>query len=66
VNRSLTIKTGQTHVQHYTRPLLQLVEQGDIVPSFVITHRLPLDDRPDAYRMFRDKEDECIKVGLTP
>jgi threonine dehydrogenase-like Zn-dependent dehydrogenase len=66
MNRSLTIRTGQTHVQRYLRPLLARIENGDIDPSFIITHRLQLEQAPSAYRMFRDKQDECIKVVLTP
>jgi len=66
VNRALTIKSGQTHVQRYLRPLLQLIEEGRIDPSFVVTHRLPLEDAPAAFRMFRDKQHECIKVVLKP
>ena len=66
MNRSLTIKTGQTHVQRYMRPLLERVEKGEIDPSFVITHRLPLDEAPNGYKMFRDKEDDCLKVVLKP
>ena len=66
MNRSLTLKTGQTHVQRYLRPLLAKIEKGEIDPSFVVTHRLKLDDAPLAYRMFRDKQDNCIKVVLRP
>lgn len=66
MNRSLTIKTGQTHVQHYMRPLLERVEKGEIDPSFVITHRMRLEDAPTGYDMFLNKEDECIKVVLKP
>jgi threonine dehydrogenase-like Zn-dependent dehydrogenase len=66
MNRSLTVKTGQTHVQRYLRPLLERIEKGEIDPSFVVTHRLPLAEAPNAYRMFRDKQDECIKVVLKP
>ena len=66
MNRSLTMKTGQTHVQRYMKPLLERVQKGEIDPSFVITHRLKLDDAPEGYKMFRDKEDECIKVVLKP
>jgi threonine dehydrogenase-like Zn-dependent dehydrogenase len=64
--KGLTFKMGQTHVMKYLRPLLQRIEHGEIDPSFVITHRLPLDDAPAAYRLFRDKQDECIKVVLKP
>ena len=66
MNRSLTVKTGQTHVQHYMRPLLERVQKGEIDPSFVVTHRLPLDDAPYAYQMFLNKQDECVKVVLQP
>jgi threonine dehydrogenase-like Zn-dependent dehydrogenase len=66
VNRALTIKSGQTHVQRYLRPLLNLIEEGRIDPSFVVSHRLALDDAPQGYAMFRDKQDECIKVVLKP
>ena len=66
MNRALTIRTGQAHVQRYMRPLLQLIENGDIDPSFVITHRMSLDDAPRAYEMFKHKKDNCIKVVLKP
>jgi len=66
MNRSLTIKTGQTHVQHYMRPLLERVQKGEIDPSFVITHRLPLQQAPQGYEVFRDKLDDCMKVVLKP
>ena len=66
MNRSLTMKTGQTHVQRYMKPLLERIQKGEIDPSFVITHSLTLDEAPGAYKMFRDKEDECIKVVLKP
>jgi threonine dehydrogenase-like Zn-dependent dehydrogenase len=66
VNRALTIKSGQTHVQRYLKPLLQLIEQGRIDPSFVVSHRLPLDEAPEAYKMFRDKQDDCTKIVLKP
>ncbi len=66
MNRSLTIRTGQCHVQRYLRPLLQRIEAGDIDPSFVITHRMSLDDAPDGFATFKHKQDECMKVVLTP
>jgi threonine dehydrogenase-like Zn-dependent dehydrogenase len=66
MNRSLTIKTGQAHVQRYMKPLLERVEKGEIDPSFVITHRLPLDEAPRGYDMFLNKEDDCLKVVLKP
>lgn len=64
--KGLTLKMGQTPVHNYLRPLLQKVEQGEIDPSFVITHSLKLDEAPQAYRKFRDKLDSCIKVVLKP
>jgi threonine dehydrogenase-like Zn-dependent dehydrogenase len=66
MNRSLTIKTGQCHVQRYLRPLLERVENGDIDPSFVVSHTLPLDEAPRGYEMFKNKEDDCVKVVLKP
>jgi threonine dehydrogenase-like Zn-dependent dehydrogenase len=65
-SKGLTFKMGQTHVQRYLRPLLERIEEGQIDPSFVITHRLPLNEAPQAYKTFRDKKDNCIKVVLTP
>jgi len=53
-------------VQRYVRLLLARIEKGEIDPSFIITHRMKLDEAPAAYRMFRDKQDDCIKVVLTP
>jgi threonine dehydrogenase-like Zn-dependent dehydrogenase len=64
MNRALTIRTGQAHVQRYMRPLLERVVKGEIDPSFVVTHRMPLTEAPAGYRMFRDKEDACIKIVL--
>jgi threonine dehydrogenase-like Zn-dependent dehydrogenase len=64
--KGLTLKMGQTHVHKYMRPLLDKIRRGDIDPSFVISHRFSLDDAPLAYRMFRDKEDQCIKVVMKP
>ena len=66
MQRALTIKTGQAHVHRYMGPLLQLIESGDIDPSFVVTHTMSLEDAPDAYDMFKNKEDDCIKVVLKP
>lgn len=65
MNRSLTIRSGQCHVQRYMKPLLERIENGEIDPSFVITHRLPLDQAPKGYDMFLNKEDNCEKVVLT-
>jgi threonine dehydrogenase-like Zn-dependent dehydrogenase len=66
MNRSLTIRTGQAHVQRYMKPLLERVEKGEIDPSFVVTHRLPLEQAPRGYDMFLNKEDDCVKVVLKP
>jgi threonine dehydrogenase-like Zn-dependent dehydrogenase len=65
MNRSITLKTGQCHVQRYTRPLLQRIENGEIDPSFVISHRVPLEQAPDAYETFKHKQDDCVKVVLS-
>jgi len=66
MNRSLTIKTGQTHVQRYMKPLLERIQRGEIDSTFVITHTLSLDDAPYGYDIFCNKQDECIKVVLKP
>jgi threonine dehydrogenase-like Zn-dependent dehydrogenase len=64
--KGLTIKMGQTHVHNYTRPLLDRIQRGEIDPSFLITHRVTLDDAPEMYQTFRDKQDDCIKVVMRP
>jgi threonine dehydrogenase-like Zn-dependent dehydrogenase len=66
MNKALTIKTGQTHVQHYMQPLLERVQRGEIDPGFVITHRMSLEDAPKAYDIFLNKRDQCVKVVLKP
>ncbi|MFI0169614.1 zinc-dependent alcohol dehydrogenase [Streptomyces sp. NPDC017095] len=66
MNRSLTLRTGQCHVQKYMKPLLGLIEQGSIDPTRVITHRLPLTEAPTGYDLFKNKKDRCEKVVLTP
>jgi threonine dehydrogenase-like Zn-dependent dehydrogenase len=66
VNKALTLKSGQTHVHRYLKPLLEHIQNGKIDPSFVITHRLNLDDAPNAYETFKHKKDNCIKVVLKP
>ncbi|MBA2303092.1 MAG: glutathione-dependent formaldehyde dehydrogenase [Acidobacteria bacterium] len=65
MNRSLTIKSGQCHVHRYMRPLLARIEKGEIDPTMVITHRMPLADAPKGYDIFLNKEDNCEKVVLT-
>jgi threonine dehydrogenase-like Zn-dependent dehydrogenase len=66
MNKALTFRMGQTHMMRYMQPLLERVQRGEIDPSFVITHRLSLEQAPDAYRIFRDKQQDCIKVVLDP
>ena len=66
MNRGLTIKSGQCHVQRYMRPLLERIQQGEIDPSFIITHRLPLSQAPRGYELFKHKRDDCLKVVLKP
>ena len=65
MERSLTLRTGQCHVQRYMRPLLDRIERGEIDPTFVITHRMTLDDAPRGYETFLKKEDDCMKVVLS-
>src|SRR5690606_11185374 len=65
-NKGLTLKMGQTHVQKYLPTLLERIEQGDIDPSFLITHRLNLEDAPHGYDTFKHKQDGCVKVVLQP
>lgn len=64
VNRALTLRSGQCHVHRYMRPLLERIERGEIDPSFVITHTLPLDRAPEGYDMFLNNRDDCEKVVL--
>lgn len=65
-NKGLTLRGGQTHVQRYMQPLYERIQRGEIDPSFVITHRMTLDEAPHGYKIFRDKHDHCIKVVLKP
>ncbi|MER6949408.1 zinc-dependent alcohol dehydrogenase [Nonomuraea sp. NPDC000554] len=66
MNRSLTLRTGQCHVQRYMKPLLERIRRGDIDPSFVISHRMPLREAPHGFELFKNRQDECNKVVLTP
>lgn len=66
MNKGLTMRTGQTHVNRWTDDLLRRIEQGEIDPSFVITHTVPLEQGPEMYQVFRDKRDSCVKVVLKP
>lgn len=66
MNKELTIRSGQTHVHHYVPRLLERIVKGEIDPSFVVTHNLPLSEAPRGYRMFHEKKDGCIKIVLKP
>ncbi len=66
MNKGLTLKMGQTHVHRYLEPLLSKIENEEIDPSFVVTHHFDLDEAPNAYEIFKNKEDECIKTVLKP
>jgi threonine dehydrogenase-like Zn-dependent dehydrogenase len=66
VGKALTLKTGQTHVQRYLEPLMKKVVDGEIDPSFLITHKIGLEDGPDAYKTSQEKADGCIKVVINP
>jgi threonine dehydrogenase-like Zn-dependent dehydrogenase len=66
LNKGLTLKAGQCHVHRYLKPLYEHIRKGDIDPSFVVTHRLELDEAPNAYETFKHKQDECVKVVLKP
>ncbi|HEV7276805.1 MAG TPA: zinc-dependent alcohol dehydrogenase [Devosiaceae bacterium] len=66
MNKSLTIRTGQTHVNKWTDDLLRHIEEGRIDPSFVITHTASLEEGPALYKTFREKQDGCIKVVMKP
>ena len=66
MNRSLTIKTGQTHVHRYLQPLYDRIRNGELDPTYVISHRLPLSEAPHAYDIFKHKDDDCTKVVLKP
>jgi threonine dehydrogenase-like Zn-dependent dehydrogenase len=66
MNKGLTMRTGQTHVNRWTDDLLRRIEEGEIDPSFVITHTVPLEQGPEMYQVFRDKRESCVKVVLRP
>jgi threonine dehydrogenase-like Zn-dependent dehydrogenase len=65
-NKGLTLKMGQTHMHKYLQPLLDRIQNGQIDPSFVITHKMPLSDAPRGYQIFQEKKENCIKVVLKP
>ncbi len=64
MNRSITVRTGQCHVQRYLKPLLARIQKGEIDPRFIITHRMPLDLAAEGCALFNDKQDECLKIVL--
>jgi threonine dehydrogenase-like Zn-dependent dehydrogenase len=66
MNRGLTIKSGQCHVHRYLRPLLERILDGQIDPTFIVTHRLPLGEAARGYDLFKQKQDDCLKVVLKP
>jgi threonine dehydrogenase-like Zn-dependent dehydrogenase len=66
MNKGLQLRTGQCHVHKYLKPLYERIQQGQIDPSFVVTHELALDEAPNAYETFKHKEDDCVKVVLKP
>ena len=66
MNKALTMRTGQTHMMRYMKPLLDKIEKGEFDPSFVISHRVPIDRAPEMYKIFRDKKENCTKVVLDP
>jgi len=65
-NKGLTMKTGQTHMMRFMKPLLDKIEADEIDPSFVVSHRVPIDQAPEMYKIFRDKQENCTKVVLDP
>ena len=66
MNRGLTIRSGQCHVHRYMRPLLERIQNGEIDPSFIITHTIPLSEAPKGYELFKNKQEDCLKVVLKP
>jgi threonine dehydrogenase-like Zn-dependent dehydrogenase len=65
-SKGLRIRLGQTHVQRYMPALLETILAGEIDPAEIVTHRLPLDEAPNGYATFAEKEDGCVKVVLSP
>jgi threonine dehydrogenase-like Zn-dependent dehydrogenase len=66
MNKGLAMKTGQTHMMRFMKPLLEKVEKGEFDPSFVISHRVPIHQAPQMYKTFRDKQDNCTKIVMDP
>jgi threonine dehydrogenase-like Zn-dependent dehydrogenase len=65
-SKGLTFKMGQTHVHRYLKPLLEHIQNGEIDPSYIITHRMKLEDAPKGYEIFKQKKDNCVKIVLDP
>jgi threonine dehydrogenase-like Zn-dependent dehydrogenase len=65
-SKGLTLKMGQTHVQKYMRPLLDRIKKGELDATYIITHRMSLDDAPEGYDIFKHRKDGCIKIVLKP
>ena len=66
MNKGLTMRAGQTHVNRWTDDLLRRIDEGEIDPTFIITHKAPLEEAPNMFPIFRDKVDACVKVVLKP
>ena len=66
MNRGLTIRSGQCHAHRYMKPLLERIQNGEIDPTFIITHTIPLSEAPRGYELFKTKRDDCLKVVLKP
>ena len=66
MNRALTLRTGQCHVQRYTKPLLKRIERGELDPTRIITHTLPFDEAERGFETFKNTRDDCEKVVLKP
>jgi threonine dehydrogenase-like Zn-dependent dehydrogenase len=64
--KGLTLRAGQTHVHRYMKPLLKRIQDGEIDPSCIITHRIALDEADRGYQMFKNKEDQCVKIVMKP
>ncbi len=66
MEKGLQLRTGQTHMQHYTHDLLRRIQEGEIDTTFLISHRIPLEQAPEGYKQFHDNQNEWIKVVMTP
>jgi threonine dehydrogenase-like Zn-dependent dehydrogenase len=66
MEKGLSIKSGQTHVQKYLPQLLEMIVEGKVDTTFLISHRLPLEKAPEGYKLFKEQQNECTKVVLKP